>query len=107
METPAEWDDMREDVRAIADMQFASFNHYVVERFGISTRTARNLLKLVRSFLSLPLIEKAFQDGVLTQERALLLLKVVTEKTEREWLKYGTEVSVLDQEHEERRLKEA
>ncbi|MGV8121295.1 MAG: hypothetical protein AB2L14_16160 [Candidatus Xenobiia bacterium LiM19] len=135
VEIPAEWDDMREDVRAIADMlkklvamrqsvgfymgrllrtvenlhlyadmQFASFSHYVVERLGISMRTARNLIKLVRAFLSLPLIEKAFRDGVLTQERALLLLKVVTEKTEKEWLKYGAEVSVLDLEREVKRL---
>ncbi|MGV8121064.1 MAG: hypothetical protein AB2L14_14995 [Candidatus Xenobiia bacterium LiM19] len=135
VEIPAEWDDLREDVRAIADMlkklvamrqsvgfymgrllrtvenlhlyadmQFVSFSHYVVERLGISMRTARNLIKLVRAFLSLPLIEKAFRDGVLTQERALLLLKVVTEKTEKEWLKYGAEVSVLDLEREVKRL---
>ena len=135
VETPAEWNDLSEDARAVdrilkklvvmrqsvafymgrllrtvenlhlyADMHFASFNHYVVERLGISMRTARNLIKLVRGFFFLPLVEKAFRDGVLTQERALLILKVVTEKTEREWLKYGTEVSVLDLEREVRRL---
>ncbi|MHC9544121.1 MAG: HNH endonuclease [Vulcanimicrobiota bacterium] len=93
-----------ENLHLYSDLQFASFNHYVVERLGISMRTARNLIKLVRSFPSLPLLEKAFRDGVLTQERALLLLKVVTEKTEKEWLKYGTEVSVLDLEREVKRL---
>ncbi|MHC9542599.1 MAG: HNH endonuclease [Vulcanimicrobiota bacterium] len=135
VETPAEWDDLSEDARAVdrilkklvamrqsvafymgrllrtvenlhlyADMHFASFNHYVVERLGISMRTARNLIKLVRGFFFLPLVEKAFRDGVLTQERALLVLKVVTEKTEREWLKYGVEVPVLNLEREVRRL---
>ncbi len=135
VETPADWDDMLEDTRAVsdmlkklvamrqsvgfymgrllrtfenlhlhADMHFASFNHYVVERLGISMRTARNLIKLVRAFLSLPLIEKAFREGILTQERALLLLKVAVGKTEREWLKYGVEVPVLDLEREVRRL---
>ncbi len=135
VETPPDWDDALEDVRAVsdmlkklvvmrqsvgfymgrllrtvenlhlhADMHFASFNHYVVERLGISMRTARNLIKLVRAFLSLPLIEKAFKEGILTQERALLLLRVATGKTEREWLKYGVEVPVLDLECEVRRL---
>ncbi len=93
-----------ENLHLYSDLQFASFNHYVVERLGISMRTARNLIKLVREFLSLPLLEKAFKDGVLTQERALLLLKVVAGKTEREWLKYGTEVPVLDLEREVKRL---
>jgi len=93
-----------ENLHLHADMHFASFNHYVVERLGISMRTARNLIKLVREFLSLPLLEKALKDGVLTQERALLLLKVAVGKTEKEWLKYGTEVPVLDLECEVRRL---
>jgi len=93
-----------ENLHLYSDLQFASFNHYVVERLGISMRTARNLIKLVREFLSLPLLEKAFKDGVLTQERALLLLKVVSGKTEKEWLKYGIEVPVLDLECEVRRL---
>ncbi len=93
-----------ENLHLHADMHFVSFNHYVVERLGISMRTARNLIKLVRAFLSLPLIEKAFRDGVLTQERALLLLKVAVRKTEKEWLKYGIEVPVLDLECEVRRL---
>jgi len=135
VETPLEWDDVLEDIRAVAniikkivamrqlvgfymgrllrtfenlhlyaDMQFASLNHYVVERLGISMRTARNLIKLVRSFLSLPVLEKAFKDGELTQQRALLLLKVATEKTQAEWLKYGTEVPALDLELEVKRL---
>jgi hypothetical protein len=135
VETPLEWDDALEDIRAVAemirktvalrqlvgfymgrllrtfenlhlygDMQFASLNHYAVERLGISMRTARNLIKLVRSFLSLPVLEKAFKDGDLTQQRALLLLKVATEKTEGEWLKYGIEVPVLDLEREVKRL---
>ncbi|MGV8122592.1 MAG: HNH endonuclease [Candidatus Xenobiia bacterium LiM19] len=93
-----------ENLHLYTDMQFASFNHYVVERLGISMRTARNLIKLVRSFLSLPILEGAFKDGVLTQQRAHLLLKVATEKTEAEWLKYGTEVPVLDLEREVKRL---
>ncbi|MGV8125300.1 MAG: hypothetical protein AB2L14_36590 [Candidatus Xenobiia bacterium LiM19] len=93
-----------ENLRLYTDMQFASFNHYVVERLGISMRTARNLIKLVRSFLSLPILEGAFKDGVLTQQRAHLLLKVATEKTEAEWLKYGTEVPVIDLEREVKRL---
>jgi hypothetical protein len=135
VETPHEWDDALEDIRAVAnaiknivamrqlvgfymgrllrtfenlhlyaDMQFASLNHYAVERLGISMRTARNLIKLVRSFLSLPVLEKAFKDGDLTQQRALLLLKVATEKTEAEWLKYGIEVPALDLELEVKRL---
>ena len=135
VETPLEWDDALEDIRAVAnmikkivamrqlvgfytgrllrtfenlhlyaDMQFASLNHYAVERLGISMRTARNLIKLVRSFLSLPVLEKAFKDGDLTQQRALLLLKVATEKTEAEWLKYGIEVPALDLELEVKRL---
>ncbi|MGV8118759.1 MAG: HNH endonuclease [Candidatus Xenobiia bacterium LiM19] len=93
-----------ENLHLYTDMQFASFNHYVVERLGISMRTARNLIKLVRSFLSLPILEGAFKDGVLTQQRAHLLLKVATEKTEAEWMKYGTEVPVLDLEREVKRL---
>ncbi len=93
-----------ENLHLYADMHFVSFNHYVVERLGISMRTARNHIRLVKSFLSLPNVEKAFRDGSLTQERALLLLKVVTERTEREWLKYGVEVPVLDLEREVRRL---
>ncbi len=93
-----------ENLHLHADMHFASFNHYVVERLGISMRTARNLIRLVREFLSLPLLEKAFRDGVLTQERALLLLKVATGKTEKEWVKYGVAVPVLDLEREVRRL---
>ncbi|MGV8118944.1 MAG: HNH endonuclease [Candidatus Xenobiia bacterium LiM19] len=93
-----------ENLHLYTDMQFASFNHYVVERLGISMRTARNLIKLVRSFLSLPILEGAFKDGVLTQQRAHLLLKVATEKTEAEWLKYGTEVPVIDLEREVKRL---
>jgi len=135
VETPLEWDDALEDIRAVAnmikkivavrqlvgfymgrllrtfenlhlyaDMQFASLNHYAVERLGISMRTARNLIKLVRSFLSLPVLEKAFKDGDLTQQRALLLLKVATEKTEAEWLKYGIEAPALDLELEVKRL---
>ena len=93
-----------ENLHLYADMHFASLNHYVVERLGLSMRTARNHIKLVKSFLSLPFLEKAFKNGDLTQERALLLLNVVNPETEREWLKYGIEVPVLDLEREARRL---
>ncbi len=93
-----------ENLHLHREMEFLSFGHYVVERLGISRSTARTLIRLVRGFLEFPLLEKAFRSGEITQEKALLLLRVMAGKTEEEWLSYGRGVPALNLELEVRRL---
>ncbi len=93
-----------ENLHLHRDMEFLSFGHYVVERLGISRSTARTLIRLVRGFLEFPLLEKAYRSGRITQEKARLILRVMTGKTEKEWLRYGCEVPALNLELEVKRL---
>ena len=69
---------------------FASFDHYVQERLGMSPRRAFYLVRIHRDLRVVPVIDEAFREGSLTWQQARTLARVAEDgwsaETARAWL---------------------
>ncbi|MHB2018044.1 MAG: 13E12 repeat family protein [Candidatus Xenobia bacterium] len=77
------------------DMQFSSIDHYVRERLGVASRTARTLTKLDRDLDPYRATAEAFYSGHITQTQAQFLVQVMEPCTEAAWLSYAKQVATL------------
>ena len=84
--------------------QFASFQHYVRERLGLSGSTARKLVRLRREFFFFPAVRDAYRQGKLTQTQAELVCRAASDETEVAWLEYAYVVSARQLQDDVRRL---
>ncbi len=65
---------------------FASFDHYVAERLGLSRTAARDKMKLAREIERLPALGDAVRDGRIEKEAARVVARVANVDTVESWL---------------------
>ncbi|MDQ7823847.1 MAG: HNH endonuclease signature motif containing protein, partial [Candidatus Eremiobacteraeota bacterium] len=75
---------------------FEFIEDYAGERCGFSMAQTRQLIKLAEGFRRHSLTEDAFRKGVITREQARLILPVVDEKNESQWIAYAASVPTAD-----------
>jgi len=69
---------------------------YVVERLGLSHRTAQELIRVEEALVRLPAIAAAFDEGALTSSHVRTLARIATSETESFWLALARRLSVRE-----------
>ena len=71
---------------------FSNMYAYAEQRLHVPRRRTRELLAAGRALRNLPLIDDAFQRGVISWSKVLYLTRVATPETEAEWLTLAEQV---------------
>ncbi|HEY3998521.1 MAG TPA: hypothetical protein VGO93_06625 [Candidatus Xenobia bacterium] len=75
-------------------LQFATFQQYLVERLGFSTRQAYRLRQLRRALVGQPEVAEAHAQGTLTRCQAAAVAGVATPPTVEAWIAYAEKTTV-------------
>ncbi|HEY3998477.1 MAG TPA: hypothetical protein VGO93_06405 [Candidatus Xenobia bacterium] len=75
-------------------LRFASFQQYLVERLGFSTRNAYRLRQLRRALAGQPEVAEAHAQGRLSRCQAALVARVATPPTCEAWIAYAEKTTV-------------
>jgi hypothetical protein len=67
-------------------LDFASFEHYCVERLGMGERTVAQRVELERKLYDLPPLRAAMRDGKVSYEKARLLARSVDDGSLEQWI---------------------
>jgi len=85
--------------KAWRNLQFAGVGHYGVERLGMCRTTAEDRARLARALGRLPLVRRAYKDGRIGAEAALLLCRLLERipaqrHVERAWSERAAHVTI-------------
>ncbi|MDQ7826490.1 MAG: HNH endonuclease signature motif containing protein [Candidatus Eremiobacteraeota bacterium] len=83
---------------------FESVEEYGEVRCGISKARARQSIAIANGFRRHSLTEKAFRNGTITREQAMLILPLVSGKNEEAWIDYAAAVPTADLREEAGRI---
>jgi len=70
-------------------MDYGHIEEYGKKKCDLPKPLLYRLMRLANGFRRHPLIEKAFEIGILSREQARLILRIVNEKNERMWIDYA------------------
>jgi hypothetical protein len=76
---------------------FAGLGHYAEQRLGISRTTAHDRARLYRVLWRFPLLQRAYEEGRVGSEAALLVLRVLPandEDLERQWVQRAEQATL-------------
>jgi len=74
------------DARLFRNLGFVRLGDYVVERLGISFRTAEELMQAEESLRRLPLVAGAFDRGEISAAHVRMLTRIVDASSETSWV---------------------
>ncbi len=87
------------EIKAWNDLKFTGVGHYGVERLRMSRTTAEDRARLERGLRTLPRVRRAYREGRIGAEAALLLCRLfgrapAHEHVERAWIQRAAQVTI-------------
>lgn len=79
---------------AFRRLGFVRFGDYVVERLGVSPRTAQEMVRVEAALAALPRVAAARDSGALSSGRVRLVTRVATPETEEYWVSLARRAGV-------------
>ncbi|MDQ7821466.1 MAG: HNH endonuclease signature motif containing protein [Candidatus Eremiobacteraeota bacterium] len=92
--------DMRQLYRVFG---YDSVEEYGADKCGFSKAQIYRFIRLAKDFHRHSLTEEAFKSGIITREQARLILPIVNENNEDEWIAYAASVPVITLREEAQR----